>query len=414
MNKENKKIDYGWRYKLDKVLLLDDRSEKLDDLKYLNQLTISELSNKFFFAERCLQCGICNTTCPYSNFESPPFLPRDFIQKARLGLLDLASDDLWFCTNCGSCEIKCPFDIKIIDIINDLREIVYNYGAGYIPESIRNVAVSIVNYKNPWKENQELRYKNIKEKNFSIMYNQDSRINLLFGCCMNHYDRHGQKILNNSIFLMQKAGIECEYLFDSEYCCGDTLLRCGNIDGFDIIRQENINAIKTTTIKKIIAISPHCYHILKTKYFKNDNEFIIHPLIYELHEIITNGLIKIKKMENRRVTFHDPCFLCKHNNYAIVLRDIITSLCDNFIEMEHHGANSICCGGGGCGVWVDSKKGQRLTEKRLQEALKVDAEILLTACPICISMLESNLIGEFEYSNLQIKDITEIFVEAVI
>lgn len=414
MENKNKYVDYGWRYKFSQVTLFDDKIERIDDLKFLNQLTIAELSTKFFFAERCMQCGLCNIMCPYSLIEDTKFLPRYFIQKARLGLLNLESDDIWFCTNCGSCEIKCPFDIKMVEIINDIRRIVFDYGAGYIPESIKKAAVAIKSSKNPWKEDQELRYKDIKKGNeIEITNKSSSEERLIFSCCFNHYDLNGKRILSNSINLLQKAGLICKYLNEFEYCCGDTLLRSGDLNGFNMIKEENINTIKAAKTNKIIAISPHCFHILKNYYFKDDLDFIIYPLIEELYEILKNEKIKIKNKLKDKVTFHDPCFLCKHNDYGDMFRGVINLLCDNLVEMEHHGVNSICCGGGGCGIWIDSKKGQRLVEKRLKEALDINAKVIITACPICFNMLESCIIDDNEAKDIKIRDITDIIIEAI-
>jgi Fe-S oxidoreductase len=415
MGKEkDNNLDYGWRRNREKVLLIQDKSILLDDTAHLMQSAIAEMSNKFYNAERCMQCGICTGSCPYSEISEIEFSPRDFIQKTRLGLLDFASDDIWYCTGCGSCENKCPFDIKMTDVINDLRGIIYNQGAGFIPDSIRNTTVSMVTYKNPWKEDQAKRYAWVRDEPREKAPPRSDDRYLFHGCCFNSYDPHGLIMLKSTLSLLDMAGIRHEFLYESEVCCGDSVLRCGNETGFDILRNDTVRAANSTGLKKIINLSPHCYNTFKKWHFIDDSGYDIIPSVLMLHRIINEGLLPVKKRISKRVTFHDPCFLCKHNNIYREPRDIIAALCGDVVEMKHSGVNSLCCGGGGCGVWTDRKRGERLSDIRLAEAVSADAEIIVTACPICMNMLEGSIQSDPAFNGIEIKDIAELMLEAVL
>jgi Fe-S oxidoreductase len=410
------KLDYGWRFHGKPVLLHDDNSIIVDESSHLMQMALTEMSRKYFSVERCLQCGICTETCPNTMLnKNERFSPREFIQKLRLGLLDFSGEDLWFCTNCGSCTSVCPYEIPFIDVMIDLRNLVIEQGAGYLPTSTKSAIASIANYKNPWGEDSYKRGDWIKTLNYPLLTKSNTNETLLFTGCYPSYDEHGKKVAQAAAQLLNEAGISYDILGEKEACCGDSVLRVGDYETFEQLKTMNKTGFDEKGIKNIYTLSPHCFDVIKNHYFEeNDDKFSVAPFVLLLHEILTKDRLNVNKPINKIVTFHDPCFLSKHNHITNEPREILESLPGiELREMEHHGSKSICCGGGGGGIWLDRKKGERLSEIRLTEALKTRADVLITACPLCLSMLEDASKNDNRFEHIEIMDICELVVKGV-
>jgi len=409
-------LDYGWRFQGKPILLHDDHSTIVDESSNLMQSALTQMSKKYFYVERCIQCGMCTEACPNAMLTAGNrFSPREFIQKLRLGLLDFSGEDLWFCTNCGGCTNVCPYEIPFIDVMVDLRNLVIEQGAGYLPPSMKSALASVANYKNPWMEDRDKRGYWIKELNVPLLPKSNKNGILLFVGCFPSYDERGKNIAKAAAQLLAKAGISFDILGEEEVCCGDAVLRTGDYRTFEHLKKINIESFERRGMKKIYTLSPHCFDVMKNHYFENNNDtFSVFPFILLLHEIVTQGRLKISKKRDKVVTFHDPCFLSKHNNIVKEPREILQFLPGiQLREMAHSGMKSICCGGGGGGIWLDRKKGERLAERRLEEALQTKADILITACPLCLSMLEESVKGDSRFESIEIMDISELVLEGI-
>jgi Fe-S oxidoreductase len=410
------KPDYGWRFHGETVLLPEDRSVLVDDSANLLEKALRQLSMEYYVLDRCMQCGICTETCPHTLLNIvDKFSPREFIQKARLGLLDMSQEDLWMCTNCGSCKLSCPYDISLIEVITSLRNLVLDQGAGYIPVSIKSALSSVSSYRNPWHEETARRGQWLNQSNIQPHIEDSTNSVLLFVGCLPSYDKRAQKIALAAAKLYNHAGIRFAILNDSEACCGESVLRAGDYSTFETLKKLNQENFAHKGINSIYTISPHCFDVIKKRYFdENDTRYTIQPLILLLHEIVKNGSLKFDRSLDKKITYHDPCYLSKHNCVIEEPREILRTIPGvQLIEMEHFGKRSLCCGGGGGGVWRDTKKGERLAEIRLEEALKAEVDTLVTACPYCLMMLEESRISDDKFKNIQIMDICEIILEGI-
>ncbi|HBE44890.1 MAG TPA: Fe-S oxidoreductase [Deltaproteobacteria bacterium] len=409
-------LDYGWRFQGKPVLLPEDRSAIVDGSSHLMQMALTEMSKEYFSVERCLQCGMCTEACPNTMLNTNSrFSPRKFIQELRLGLIDFSGEDLWFCTNCGSCVSVCPYEIPFIDVMKDLRNLVIEQGAGYLPQSLKSAISSCRRYQNPWMEDPNKRADWSKTLNILTLKKDNTDGVLLFVGCLPSYDERGKKIAKAATLLLDKAGINFDFLGEKEVCCGDGILRSGDYRTFEKLKKINTESFEKRGIKKVYTISPHCFDVMKNHYFeKNEDKFLVAPFILLLYEMLTEGRLKINKPINKIVTFHDPCFLSKHNHIVSEPREILKSLPGiELREMEHHSVKSICCGGGGGGIWLDRKKGERLTEIRLEETLSTKADILVTACPLCLSMLEDTVKNDNRFEPIEVMDICELVLEGI-
>lgn len=413
-NSPHSKPEYGWRFQGRTVLLHEDKSLAWNDAVFEMAAILREISLDFSTLDNCLQCGICTSCCPNTLVSvNRKHSPRELIQLLRLGLLDLSGTELWSCTNCGACTEQCPSQLPLIDAIIGLRSVVFEQKAGFVPAAVKSAVASIKTFKNPWRQRTEKRGEWLGET--GIQTTKDPADALLFSCCSTAYDPRNQNIAKAATQLMQRIGITFNILADKEVCCGDSVMRVGDATTFNKLARTNISNIALSGSKNVYTLSPHCFDTMKKSYF-NDMEVTAHikPFMLLLHKSMKNGTLRTTRRIKKKVTFHDPCFLAKHNEIHQEPRDIlagIEGLC--LVEMKHNRKAGICCGGGGGGIWVDRDAGERLGEVRLEEALASKAELVVTACPFCLSMLEDAARSDPKYRHLEIMDICELVLSAL-
>jgi len=415
-NQEKRRPDYGWRFQGKTIGLCEDRSVLVDESTHVMERALRQMSMEYFVLDRCLQCGICTESCPHTQLKTDSrFSPRSFIQKARLGLLDLSEEDLWLCTQCGQCKRICPYEIPFLDVMISLRNLVVEQGAGYVPAPIKSVLSSLSTAGNPWKEDQSQRGKWYSDMHLSASPPESPDGVMLFVGCLTSFDKRAQKIARAAAMLLNRAGVAFDILGDAEVCCGDSAFRAGDKGTFERLKEINTKNLVERGAKRIYTLSPHCFDVMKNQYKGlEENGCQVVPLVILVNELIQKGSLPVRNGVAKRVAFHDPCFFSKHHQIVSEPREILQHIPGiELVEMEHHGEKSLCCGGGGGGIWRDTVKGERLAEIRLDEALKVDAEILATACPYCLAMLEESARGEEKYQNLKVMDICELLMEGV-
>ena len=203
-------------------------------------------------------------------------------------------------------------------------------------------------------------------------------------------------------------------LGSKENCCGESIRKTGDEELFKHLAKENIKTFIDAGVKKILVSSPHCYHTFKNEYpdFKVNFE-IVHISQY-LHELINKGRLKLNKRYEKKITYHDPCYLGRHNGIYNEPREVLKKACGtDVLEMLDSKQDSLCCGGGGGGIWMDRKKGERFADLRVQQAVATGAQVLATACPYCIVNFEDSRLSLENSEALEIKDITEIIQELI-
>lgn len=409
--KETKNIDYGFRLNNKPMLFYNDRSLAADESTHQMEKALRQMSMEYYALDRCLQCGICSSFCPYHLLDTgEPFSPRDFIQKTRLGLLNLNKEEIWMCTNCGHCKMVCPFEIPFLDVMASLRNLVIEQGAGHVPVSIKSSISSIASYGNPWKEEKSGRVKWLSHTGIVPPEARAEETVHIFLGCLAGYDRRARKTAEAAMRILTAAEIPFKILAEEEVCCGDTVHRVGDFSTAEKVKVINKNNFQKTGIKKLYVLSPHCLHSFQGMYaHQTEDRMQIASLLEFVHDLAVKNVIKLTTRHNKKVTFHDPCFFSKHLNIIDQPRNLLDRIPGiERLEMEHSGKNSLCCGGGGGGIWRDAKKGERLSEIRLDEAMKTGAEAVITSCPYCLSMLEDAKNGDEKYQLIEIIDILEL------
>lgn len=358
----------------------------------------------------CYQCGNCTANCPWSLVRS--FMVRKMIHQAQLGMVDLDSEDVWLCATCGACVDQCPRGVEIIDIMRALRRVIIELNLAKVPDSLRFAAKNIAALGNPLGEPQELRADWAKDLNVKT-FTQGMDI-LYFPCCIPAYDATVRRVARATVNILNKAGVDFGILGAKELCCGQAIRKAGNEDLFQSLAEGNISTFKENGVTKIVVSSPHCYDTFKNEYPQLGGNFEVLHFTQYLAKLIDDGKIKPTKQLNTRVAYHDPCYLSRHNDIYEEPRKVLRSIPGlELVELPYSGKDCFCCGGGGGRIWMETKKGERLSDLRLEHTLATGAGVLAAACPYCISNFDDSVLTMEKGDILEIKDVSELVEQSI-
>lgn len=405
-----KKIDLSLVTKEEKV----ERDEYIQapaDLKKYWDLTL------------CTKCAICYSSCPAvldERFLPPAALAanyrflcdsRDEGSGKRLAAV---SENIWLCTSCGSCTFHCPKEVDGSGSVIEERSLLIE-SSGQVPKNVQEVLTSAVKYHNPmrtppgkrtgWAEGLKVRY-------LPEIGKADT---LFFVCCSPAFDIRNQQIARAMAAIFSALGEDFAILGDEEWCCGDHLLRLGEKGLFEMLAEHNVAMFKKYSTKRIITISPHCYHTFTHDAPYKDIGLHVQHYTEYLADALRGGRIKPKKAIQKRITYHDPCFLGRRMGVYDRPREVLEALPGlELIEMSRSRENSFCCGGGAGRVWTeDSKPEGRPCMERGKEAIGTGAEIIATSCPFCITNLEDAIKVLEREGEVVVRDIAELVQEVL-
>jgi Fe-S oxidoreductase/nitrate reductase gamma subunit len=381
------------------------------------------------FYDACMRCGRCVQSCPSSG-AGEPLAPRDFVQATRRGLWrehspqgdirfltpekTLEAKTAWYCTTCAACREICPVYGVPFKLITKQRTRLIEEGKE-VPDLMNQTLERLFNYENPWVSSKRERAVWAKGLGLPIL-KADGKVSPLcyFVGCTTSYDARAQEIARAFTDLLQKAGVRFGIIGDKEPCCGDIGRVTGEIGLFQEKRENVLELFDRLGIREVVTSSPHCFHSFYHEY--PGRPFEVRHYTMVLRELIAAKRLTFKSAGTRKVTFHDPCYLGRHNRLFAEPREIIRALPGvTLVEMAHHGPNSLCCGGGGGRMWqgTDLRGEARMSEIRMKEARDSGAEVLITACPLCLVMLEDawKTLGLEE--KMKVMDLNEVVLEAV-
>jgi Fe-S oxidoreductase len=359
----------------------------------------------------CFQCGTCDTVCPWNNFRN--FSIRKIIREASFGLTEIESEDIWRCTTCGTCAKRCPRGVEQVALGVSLRKIATNYDVVHASaKPVKAARTSLNDEGNPLNEIRAERAD--WAAGLSVKPFTEKTDILFFGCCYLSYDPRMKKIARATAEILNKAGVDYGILGASESCCGESIRKTGAEDTYRKLAKENIKAFIDNGVRKIVVSSPHCYEAFKNEYAEFMVNFEVVHMTEFLIELIRDGRLEITGTYEKRLTYHDPCYLGRHNNIFEQPREVLRSVPGLILlEMAASRKNSLCCGGGGGRVWMETPKGERFSDLRVEQARAIGAEVLATACPYCISMFEDSRLTLEAEDSIEIQDITEIVREVI-
>jgi len=337
---------------------------------------------------------------------------RKIIREATFGMTDIETEDIWRCTTCGRCPQRCPRDVQQIEDTVALRRMATEFKV--FPkhvQSIRAITASLQGEGNPLNEKRADRTK--WTEGLSVKTFKEGMEYLYFPCCYLSYDPRLKKVARATAELLERAGVDFGILGSSENCCGESIRKTGNEDLFKHLAKENIKTFIDHGVKKILVSSPHCYHAFKNEYPEFRANFEVISVSQYLLQLLAEGRLELNedngKNYGKTVTYHDPCYLGRHNGVYDEPREILKRIPGLEInEMPDARVDSLCCGGGGGRIWMETVKGERFSDLRLEQAIGVGAEVLVTSCPYCITNFEDSRLNREDGDVIEIKDVTEI------
>ncbi len=359
----------------------------------------------------CYQCGLCDVVCPWNRVRS--FSMRKIVREATFGLTEIESEDIWRCTTCGKCPKACPRDVKQIESGVSLRRIAAEYGVfpAHV-RPIRAVGASLKGEGNPLNEDRDKRADWAKGHSVKP-FTEDMEI-LYFPGCYLSYDPRLKKAAQATANILKKANVDFGILGTKENCCGESIRKAGSEELFISLAKENIKTFIDSGVKKILVSSPHCYHTFKNEYPEFMVNFEVVHISQYILELINEGRLELKGEYNKKVTYHDPCYLGRHNGIFSEPRITLNKVPGlQLIEMADSMQDSLCCGGGGGRIWMETPKEERFSDLRVEQAIDIDAEVLATSCPYCITNFEDSRLSLDDSETLEIKDIAEIINEII-
>lgn len=382
------------------------------------------------FLDACMRCGRCVEACP-SNGVGEPYAPRDFVQAMRSLIWQTYSpfgdirflkrpnkemlDRLWYCTTCRACLEVCPIYGPTFQLVLSQRELSIEEGTS-VPDLLNQTLERLFKYENPWMSSKKEKLGWIEDDmdiQFISPSKQDYEFCYFVGCTTS-VDARARSIAKAFASILQRVGINFGILGDKEPCCGDIAKRVGETGLFEEKKEQCLTILEKYNIQKIVTSSPHCYYTLNTDYPKEI--FEVNHYTQVLHHLVMNNKLDFAKQLNVTVTYHDPCYLGRHSRIFDEPREVIKAIPGvKLVEMAHNRENSLCCGGGGGRMWQGSELTgeERMGERRAREAADTGAEILITACPLCLIMMEDGIKTSRLDKKLKVMDLNEFVLSAM-
>jgi Fe-S oxidoreductase len=362
----------------------------------------------------CMQCGTCTSLCPWNRIDS--YSPRRIMRQLNLdsGTEQALDQAVWTCSTCNSCVNNCPRGIDITDVTLSVRR--QNIAGHKIPGEYELPLFSLENNANPWSGPPEMRLE--WAKGLEIATHTAEHEFCLFTCCTSAYDNIdagvGWENAQALPRLLARAGLTFGTLGNQERCCGDPAHNLGAEKILATLRDQNSDAIMKRGVKKIVTTSPHCLNTFKKHYADLNGN--IESLHYTelLDKLVGEGLLNPVVPYAARVTFHDPCYLGRHNNIFEEPRRILTSIPGlDLVEMADNRETSLCCGGGGGGAFGDRPVEKSFAAIRVQQALETGAGVIATACPYCTRMLREAVTTLGVQNQIVVLDLAVLLLNAI-
>jgi Fe-S oxidoreductase len=339
--------------------------------------------------------------------------------KDQHGVID--PDVIWSCTNCGACVEECPVDIEHIDHIDGMRRHQVLVESAF-PQEAQTMLNNLERRANPWGMAEDRRADWITELDFDVPV-VDGKIGadteyLFWVGCAGALDDRAKKTTKAIAELLHTAGVTFAVLGPMEACTGDPARRLGNEFVFSMLAQQNIETLNDAGVQKIIASCPHCFNTIAREYpqLGGNYEVIHHTQV--LAKLVQDGKLKPVHPVQEKITYHDPCFLGRHNKVYTPPREIIDAVPGTTAEEMHRCKNrGFCCGAGGARMWLEERIGKRINTERIDEALALDPDTVSTACPYCLVMLgdavnAKKAAGQAK-ENVEVIDVAQLLVRSV-
>ncbi|MCZ6821262.1 MAG: (Fe-S)-binding protein, partial [Calditrichaeota bacterium] len=327
---------------------------------------------------------------------------------------DVISEEvIWGCTTCLACVEACPVFIEHVDTLQDMRRFLVMDQAKVSPEVAKTLD-NMENIGNPWGLPNQNRTKWCEGLDVPLMKDKKETEYLYWVGCAAALDARNQTVARSMVKILKAANIDFAILGTEESCTGDSARRLGQEYLFQMMAENNIEALGKYQFKKIITTCPHCFNTLGNEYkdFDADYEVIHHSEF--IAELIDSGKIKPNRNISETVTYHDACYLGRHNGIYDAPRSVLSSVTNGkVVEMERSREKGLCCGAGGGMMWSDEDPDQRVNLVRFGDVEASGAGLVSTACPFCNIMLDDARKMKGKEDEVEVRDIAELIAEAL-
>ncbi|WP_163338598.1 heterodisulfide reductase-related iron-sulfur binding cluster [Desulfopila sp. IMCC35008] len=390
-----------------------------EDAETFGATTVKELTWKDIFdADACTLCKRCQDRCPAFNTDKP-LSPMKIVNQigevaetdADASLIDtLTKDVLWSCTTCRACQEICPASIEHVGKIVELRRSMVLMEGEFPGEEVMAAMEATEVNGNPLGIGYASRGEWAEELGIKTLA-EDSEVDVLyFVGCYGSFDKRNISVAKSFIKLCQAAGVKVGILGKEEKCCGEPMRKMGNEYLYQGMAMENVETINAYGVKKIVTTCPHCYNTLEKDYRDLGLEIEVETYTRYLENLINDGRLQIKS-EGLSCTYHDSCYLGRHNDIYDAPRSLIAAAGGQVSEMVKSRDEAFCCSAGGGRILAEEKLGERMNVKRVNMAVETGADILVSNCPFCLTMFEDGVKGAEVEDKLQPRDIAEILAE---
>ncbi len=425
----------------------------------------------------CTECGRCNTVCPATSTDKPLF-PKEIILGVKESLLAsskdvlgensawsslsvvevkadrsieekeahhepmvggvISNDALWACTTCWACMEICPVSIEHVPKIVDMRRHLVMEESDF-PSEVTSLFNNIERNANPWEISNDKRAEWAAGLDIPLISENPDADVLYWVGCMGSFDERNKKVATAVAKILKAANINFAILGPEEWCTGDPARRIGNEYLWQMMAQQNIETLNSygfntvnahngidghasdngasagTKHRTVLTACPHCFNTIKNEYPQlGGNYEVVHHTVFIDRLLADEKIILPDGFDQRKLTYHDPCYIGRYNDVYDEPRRVLTVLNSNGVtEMRRNRNKSFCCGGGGGRAWMEEKIGKRINQTRVNEALDTGAEVLAAACPFCITMFDDGIKGVEAEEKMQIEDISEIVAQAI-
>jgi Fe-S oxidoreductase/nitrate reductase gamma subunit len=435
-------------------MYLSDRDRPKGAMKPLPNLTETEMETfganliseftwkQLLDTDACTMCGRCTSVCP-AHATGKPLDPREIVlkighvmsvtgspavaptlgQDAQLTVSTdsvferITAEEVWACTTCKACDEICPVNIEILDKILDMRRYLSLVESNF-PTELGKAYRAMENQSNPWALNNNERADWTRLLPTEVPVVDPSSVldheYLFWVGCAGSFDDKAKKVTVATAKLLQRAGIDFAILGPSELCTGDPARRSGNEYIFQMLAGQNVEALNTMGVKKIITQCPHCFNTLGNEYPQLGGHYEVMHHSQFLEWLISTGKLEMEGATlAERVVYHDSCYLGRHNDVYAAPRKVLGSLKGiEIVEAPRNGTKGMCCGAGGARMWMEENTGKKVNTERSRELIATGAARVATACPYCLVMIDDG-VKENGAEEVIVADIAMHLLEAI-
>jgi Fe-S oxidoreductase len=377
----------------------------------------------------CTECGRCQDVCPAwatgkelspklvimalrdQVFEEGPKLVRGAdgeFQPAPLVPTAVPDNVVWDCVTCGACVRECPVSIEHVDHIIDLRRHLVMVDSRF-PGEAEQMLRDVERASNPWGKPQTERAEWAERLGVRVLEPGEPAPEVLYwvGCAAS-FDERARTAAESTVKLLKAAGVDFAILGPRESCTGDPARRMGNEYLFQAYAEQNVATLNEAAVTKVVASCPHCFNTIRNEYpdFGGKYEVVHHTEL--LAELVREGRLQ-PDGDDRRITYHDSCYLARHNDVLGDPRELVAAVGEP-VEMKNSGKRTFCCGAGGSHMWME-ERGGKINEERARQAAETGADTLAVACPFCTVMLDDGVRQRGD--DMRVVDLSTLLAESL-